>query len=202
MLIQESQISEGISADAIEIVKRLGCHPLAIAQARTYIRKLKLQLCEFMSHYKRRRKMVLEHTPQLSQYRKKLGNTEKETSLNVFTTWELSFQQLQSQSSKNEVEIKLLTLFAFFDEKDISEQLFAEFGVNQEQISETANLFIWLKAFNSADGQWESELFEDALICLKDSSLLQAFAREQAGFYHSSLHPLIKDWIRLRTNNN
>ena len=198
LLIQQSQINEGISADATKIVKRLGCHPLAVTQAGAYIRKRKLQLCEFMDHYKRRRKMILEHTPQLSQYRKKLGNTGKETSLNVFTTWELSFQQLQSQASENEIEIKLLTLFAFFDEKDISEQLFAEFRADQDRVSETAKLLVWLKAFTGADGQWESDLFEDVLICLKDSSLLQAFTRELDGFYHSSLHPLIKDWIRLR----
>ena len=202
LITQRSQINEGISADVIKTVKRLGCHPLAVTQAGAYIRKRKLQLCDFMDHYKRRRKMILQHTPQLSQYRKKLGNTEKETSMNVFTTWELSFQQLQSQSSENEVEVKLLTLFAFFDERDISEQLFAEFNPDQERVSESAKLLVWLKTFTSADGQWESDLFEDVLLCLKDSSLLQAFARELDGFYHISLHPLIKDWIRLRTKKS
>ena len=49
-------------------------------------------------------------------------------------------------------------------------------------------------------GQWDSDLFEDALIHLRDSSLLQAFARESDGFHHTSLHPLVKDWIRLRTD--
>ena len=169
-------------------------------QAGAYIRKLKIPLCDFMDHYKRRREIILRHTLQLSQYRKKLGNTEKETSLNVFMTWELSFQQLQSQASENEVEIKLLTLFAFFHEKDISEQLFAGFRANQEPVSETAKLLVWLKAFTGADGHWESDLFEDVLISLRDSSLLQAFAQEVDKFYHSSLHPLIKDWIRLRTD--
>lgn len=79
LLTQQSQINEGIFADAIKTVTRLGCHPLAVTQAGAYIRKRKLQLCDFRDHYKCRRKMILEHTPQLSQYRKKLGNTEKET---------------------------------------------------------------------------------------------------------------------------
>lgn len=122
--------------------------------------------------------------------------------MNVFTTCELSFQQLQSQSSENEVEIKFLTLFAFFDERDISEQLFAEFKADQERVSESAKLLVWLKAFNSVNGQWESDLFEDVLLFLKDSSLLQAFARELDGFYHTSINPLIKDWIRLRTKKS
>ncbi len=36
----------------------------------------------------------MKNTSLLSQYRKTLGNDEKETSLSVFRTWELSFQQL------------------------------------------------------------------------------------------------------------
>lgn len=42
--------------------------------------------------------------------------------------------------------------------------------------------------------------FEDTLICLKDSSLLQAFVRELEGIYHFSSDRFIKDRIRLRTN--
>ena len=133
LLIQQSQITKGISSDAKNIVERLGCHPLALTQAGAYVRKRKLRLCEFMDHYQRRKKIILESTPQLSQYRKRVGNAEEETSLNVFTTWELSFQQLQSEASENDVEAKLLTLLAFFDEKDISEQLFAGFSTNQER---------------------------------------------------------------------
>ncbi len=112
----------------------------------------------------------------------------------MFTTWELSFQQLLSNALENNVEAKLLTLLAFFNEKDILEQLFAEFSINQEQISERAKLLIWLNAFSNIEGQWDSDLFQDVLIRLKDSSLLQAFARERDGFYHASLHPLVKDW--------
>ena len=122
--------------------------------------------------------------------------------MNVFTTWELSFQQLQSEVSENNVKAKLLTLLAFFDEKDISEQLFAGFSTNQEQISESAKLLIWLNAFSSTGGQWDRDLFEDVLMRLRDSSLLQTFARGLDGFCHVSLNPLIKDWIRLRTNES
>ncbi len=202
LLVQQSQTNEFISEDAKKIVRRLGCHPLAITQAGSYIRKRKLLLSEFMDHYKRRRKIILESTPRLSHYRKRLGNAEEETSLSVFTTWELSFQQLQSEVSENGVEAKLLTLLAFFDEKDISEQLFAGFSIDQEQILESAKLLKWLNAFSSAEGQWNSDLFGDVLIRLRDSSLLQPFARGLDGFYHASLHPLVKDWIRLRIDRS
>lgn len=38
----------------------------------------------------------------------------------------------------------------------------------------------------------------ETLISLRELSLLQGFAQELDGFYHFSLHPLIKDWISLR----
>lgn len=176
LLIQQSQSNEVFSSDAKKIVDRLGCHPLAITQAGAYIRKRKLGLCEFIDHYKRRKRIILENTPQLSQYRKRLGNTEEETSLNIFTTWELSFQQLQSQASENGVEAKFLTLLTFFDKKDIAEQLFVGFSANQEPILEIAKLLIWLNTFSSKEGHWDSDSFEDVLIRLGDSSLLQIFA--------------------------
>ena len=200
LLVQESQTNDAISSDAKNIVERLGCHPLAITQAGAYIRKRKLRLSEFMDHYKRRKRIILESTPQLSQYRKKLGSAEEETSLNVFTTWELSFRQLQSEASEDSVDVKLLTLMAYFNEKDISEQLFVEFFANPEQRSEATSLLIWLNAFCSVEGQWNSDLFGDVLIRLRDSSLLQAFSRGPDKFYHASLHPLVIDWIILRTD--
>ena len=135
----------------------------------------------------------MRNTPPLSQYRKKLGSAEKETSLNVFTTWELSFQQLKSQASANDVEEKLLTLFAFFDNKDISEQLLAEFNADTKKKSEIAKLLTWLDGFTNAKGQWDINSFAEVLMTLRDLSLLQECARELDGFYHSSLHPLVKD---------
>ncbi len=202
LLVQQSQSNEVISSDAKTIVERLGCHPLAITQAGAYIKKRKLRLCEFMDHYKRRKRIILENTPQLSQYRKRLGNAEEETSLSVFTTWELSFRQLQSEASEDGVEAKLLTLMAYFNEKDISEQLFAGFKANQKRLLESTKLLIWLNAFSSVEGQWNSDLFGDVLIRLRDSSLLQPFARGLDGYYHASLHPLVKDWILLRTDKS
>ena len=197
LLAQRSQTKDSNYRHAKEIVERLCYHPLAITQAGAYIKKRGLQLSDFMIYYKKQREAILKNTPPLSQYRKKLGNAEGETSLNVFTTWELSFDQLRSQVSRDNVESKLLTLFAFFDNKDISEQMFAEYKADN---SEIAKLLTWLNAFTNAGGEWDSELFATALINLRDLSLLQGFTKSPDGFYHSSLHPLIKDWIQLRTS--
>ncbi len=215
LLIQQSQTKESNSEDAEKIVERLGYHPLAITQAGAYVRKRKIAFCKFLVDYKHRRKMILENTPQLSQYRKRLDNAE-ETSLNVFTTWELSFEQLQLQTTRDSIETRILTLFAFFDNKDISEQLFAKFAATDpfpeatdpfpeatDPFPETTKLLEWLiKGLTNEQCEWESDLFRDVLITLKDLSLLQAYAHEPDGFYHLSLHPLIKDWIQLRIDKS
>lgn len=109
LLIKHSQSNEGTSEDAKKMEQRLEFHPLAVNQAEAYIRKRKLRLSDLMDYYKRRKKIILENTPQLSQYSKRLSNAKKKTSLNVFTTWELSSQKLQS-ATENDVETKFLTL--------------------------------------------------------------------------------------------
>jgi hypothetical protein len=81
---------------------------------------------QFLEHHDAKLERILKHTPQLSQYRRSLNRAERETSLNVFTTWELSFQQLTELES-GELKGDLLTLFAFFDSNDISEQLFTSY---------------------------------------------------------------------------
>ena len=201
LLTQRSQTKDFELKDAKEIVERPAYHPLAITQAGAYIKKVGLRLSDFLKHYREKREKILKNTPPLSEYKKKLGNNEEETSLNVFTTWELSFQQLESKASGSNSEVKLLTLFAFFDNKDISEQLFAEFEANEKAKSTSAELLTWLNAFtDGTSGEWSSDSFADVLITLRDLSLLQGFAQEPNGYYHLSLHPLIKDWIQLRTS--
>ncbi len=130
-LTQRSQTKDFESEDGREIIERLAYHPLAITQAGAYIKKCGLQLGKFMKEYKKQRKAILTNTTPLSQYRRKLGSAEEETLLNVFTTWEFPFQQLQLQASAKGFHAKFPTLFAFLDNKDISEELFAEFNTNE-----------------------------------------------------------------------
>ena len=162
--------------DALAIVERLGYHPLAITQASSYIRQRRIKSKDFMDHYDRRKELILRNTPQLSQYRRKLGGSETETSLNVFTTWELSYQQLQSRTGESAVVLKLLTLLSFFDHKDIPETFFSEYRhwpeiweqEDLEGFGQYSGQLRWLEEFTDGK-EWQSDLFEDALITLKDS---------------------------------
>jgi tetratricopeptide (TPR) repeat protein len=218
--IQARQIKTGIS-EARRIVQRLAYHPLAITQAGSYIRQQKIRMDQFMSHYDAKRERILKHTPQISQYRRRLSSSaERETSLNVFTTWELSFQQLVDTADSGKEKADLLTLFAFFDYKDISEELFSAY-CKQAQVFDHYSwpvqcLIPCLGAFypdgqilsghnptkRNLDGQrqWDSDLFVEIINDLAQTSLVQSWSRGEDDFCHFSLHPLVKDWIRLRTS--
>ena len=74
-----------------KIVEELGYLPLAIDQARAYIRARRLSLAVFLSQYDDRKTAVLKHVPRLWEYRRRLDDGKEETLLSVFTTWELSF---------------------------------------------------------------------------------------------------------------
>ena len=171
------------------IVKRLGYHPLAITQAGSYILHQKIDVAQFMDHYDRRRHVILNQTPQMSQYRRKLNEGEKETALNVFTTWELSFQQLKDEESRNKRIADILTLFAFFDCNDISEQLFEAFLNAEEHLSRDAGEPKGsLRLLVDSEGRWDSDAFVDILNKLADVSLVQTWWREKDDRYsHLSL---------------
>ncbi|PMD42291.1 hypothetical protein L207DRAFT_485775 [Hyaloscypha variabilis F] len=197
LLEHHSQVKETDTKFGEQIVTRLGYHPLAITQAGTYIRKGGIPLSEFMDVYKQEKEEILRNTPQLTQYRRKLGDAENETSLNVFTTWQLSFQQLLQNTPEDSAAVKLLRLLAFFDNKDISEWIFFEFYRNKGT-NKTSELLEWFDQFTDSQQCWNNRLFKKNLLLLHDSCLLQSVAQDSDGYSHTSLHPLVKDWIQLQ----
>jgi hypothetical protein len=201
LLEHHSQVKETTRKFGEEIVKRLGYHPLAITQAGTYIRKGRIRLSEFLDIYNQEKEEILKNTPQLSQYRRKLEDAEKETSLNVFTTWQLSFQQLVSRMPEDSVAIKLLRLLAFFDSKDVSEWTFIEYHRNH-LTTKISELLEWINRFTDSQSRWNSRLFKKDLVLLKDFCLLQLFTQGPDEYSHASLHPLVKDWIRLQMDES
>jgi tetratricopeptide (TPR) repeat protein len=299
LLLKEGQFKTAAQETATEsakrIVERLGYHALAIAQAASYIRTKKLRIEDFLDIFEQEKAKILEQWKhQMSRYRKKIGASEAETSIGVFTTWELSYQQLEREDVGNYFYSDLLTLMAFFNSNDVSEELFKAFCSSEETVAsetehfrkiiekdeepdheegddldgieELYNFFeissneepgemgttrsgtcpecqeqefaqpetkdcllgiddsinprvLYTKALlhqyaKESDhlsniypgaflqrliGQWDQSVFLDALSILEQLSLIQDFSLKEDGFYHSSLHPLVRDWIRIRT---
>lgn len=121
---------EHYTVEGSRIVARLGGLALAIDQAASYIKYKQRpleRLAGFLTTYEAQKKKILEYTPKnFWEYRTMQihGKSEKEKAISAFTTWEMSFRQLeQDGSAKNEVA-HFLTLSAFFDPAKIGESLF------------------------------------------------------------------------------
>ncbi|KAH0551461.1 hypothetical protein GP486_007324, partial [Trichoglossum hirsutum] len=173
-----------------EIVRRLGCLALAIDQAGAYISARGLALHLYMDHYNNRKEKVLKETPEFWEYRRKLGDAEAETSLSVFTTWEMSFEEIGAGGDDRRNKEHLLTVSAFFDNKDIFEGLFRVYFESENPG--------WMEIF-CIEGVWGKYEFRDVLAELFNLSLILSLETGTTGT-HFSLHPLIQDWLKLRIN--
>ncbi|KIN01209.1 hypothetical protein OIDMADRAFT_123057, partial [Oidiodendron maius Zn] len=115
--------------EAQKIVRRLGFHALAIDQAGAYILARTLDLDLFLEHYDKRREEVLNETPGLWEYKRKLKACQEiETKLTVFTTWELSFDLIAGDEKVRGDKGHILSLTAFFDGNEISDTLFEPYS--------------------------------------------------------------------------
>jgi tetratricopeptide (TPR) repeat protein len=148
---------------------------------------------------------VLHSTPRLSEYRKALSDSAEETTLNVFTTLDLSFEQLLKQDPAH-VKSRCLTLFAFFDSTDVSELLMKTYCDRKRPVADSTDFGERLIAAAVADpattnrSTWDSDAFVEILSALCQMSLVQSWSRDKSGLCHLILHPLVRDWIRLRTD--
>jgi tetratricopeptide (TPR) repeat protein len=199
------------NAEGMKIVKRLGYLPLAIDQAGAYISQRKLPLSRFIKHYEDRKEYVLKNTPLLWEYRRKIDGDKEETLLSVFTTWELSFQQIHKSDDERILISHFLTLSAFLNASDVGEDIFKfSFTQGTERLDDEclekegledeharSKHSKWTQLFTS-DGAWDQYKYEDIITELSNLSLLQRVATEST-VLHFSLHPLVADWLRLRT---
>jgi tetratricopeptide (TPR) repeat protein len=190
LLLQRVPLNEEEKIHGREIASALGNLALALDQAGAYIRARNLKLKDFIPHYNKRKEVILREIPDEWEYRRVLKDAERETSLSVFTTWELSFEQISGNSEEKERKDHFLTLAAFFDNKNISERYFqAHFNLDRPG---------WMDMF-STEGKWDSYKLGDVLAELRKLSLLQT-SGQQTNELRFSLHPVIRDWIRLRKN--
>jgi tetratricopeptide (TPR) repeat protein len=190
-LLFRSIKSENSNTDVEEgtkIVKRLGFHALAIDQAGAYIRSRELELCCFLDHYTKRREKVLKEIPQDWVYFGKLkDNSDAEIELSVFTTWELSLDQISGNEAAQNDKKHVLTLSGFLNNTEIKDVYFQAYASKN---------VTWLPTCRK-DTDWDIHEFEDILKELQNLSLLERLVVKLTGASYS-LHPLIQDWIKLR----
>ena len=174
---------------AIAVAEMMGYLALALDQAGAYIRaRSNLPLHKFISHYKERKQKILEEVPEVWEYRRKLGETEKETALSIFVTWELSFAQLSGNTEAKDRKEHFLMLAGHFDNKCISQRYF-------EAYCRAAHIQ-WTQMFMT-DGEWKDYEYEDLVAEYRKLSLVQTLD-QPADRVQFSLHPMIGDWLKVR----
>ncbi|KAK3317081.1 hypothetical protein B0H66DRAFT_562757 [Apodospora peruviana] len=189
--------------EARNVVALLGYLPLAIDQTAAYIRSRKISLREFVGHYNKRKDRIIAFKPTVSDYYRMrtdaLDHSGEPESLSVWTTWEMSFDQIKTSDSGLDTDHlrHFLSTLAFFNKLDIGMDMF------QAQYEESPSPPSWMEIFVDSDyPEWDEYSYQDAVSFLEQLSLIQCHQKSdkhtEAGSPYVSLHPLVRDWIQLR----
>ncbi|KAF8153617.1 P-loop containing nucleoside triphosphate hydrolase protein, partial [Mycena galopus ATCC 62051] len=163
----------------ISIEIALWYFPLAIIQAGAFIAKTG-DLSGYLQLYRGNRARLLKQKP---------GQSHDDYSWTVYTTWQISFDQLSPAAAM------LLQLCSFIHHQGISEQIFSnaskyrleDTGPTQEELRKPQEI---LSHFLGSDGSWDSLCFVDVRSELQAYSLIN-FNMETKLF---SIHPLVHTW--------
>jgi tetratricopeptide (TPR) repeat protein len=188
LLLQRPASTLQERSEGVEVATTLGYLGLALDQAGAYIRSRELPLNQFVEHYKRRKKIVLEEIPDEWEYRRKREDSDIELRLSVFTTWEMSLDLIKGSPKEREQKIHFLTLTAFLNPQYISERYFQAYS--------TIDGIEWIK-FLMNGKKWDSDKLGDLLAEFRRLSLLQVLDRRK-NEHAFSIHPLICDWMKFR----
>ncbi|KAF8185773.1 P-loop containing nucleoside triphosphate hydrolase protein [Mycena galopus ATCC 62051] len=163
---------------ASEIVKELSCLPLAIIQAGAYISKF--NCLQYLFLYRQNRANILRQHPTQSH---------DNYTWTVYTTWQISFNQLSN------VAARFLQLCSLLHYNDIPVKIFeqaAEWMLNDDgqeaQTLQEARGF--LHNFLSDSGTWNQQCLMDITAEIQGYSLID---RHDPGDT-LSIHPLVHSW--------
>ncbi|KAJ6483656.1 hypothetical protein DFH09DRAFT_1461458 [Mycena vulgaris] len=167
-----------------QLVQKLHCLPLAVAQAGAYINSLQ-SLQKYLRLY--------ETTAQRIQLLNRAPPNLEAYELSVYTTWQISFDRLSNRAAE------LLRLCFFIHHDTITEEIFQQAasyslvpeGPSEEDLHEPRQ---FLGTFLDSTSEWDSLKF----ICLTDElgrySLIESAASPRAITF--SIHPLVHEWCR------
>ena len=185
LLSQATSISE--NSEVAEIVFILCSLALALDQAGAYIRAHWLPLSQFVSHYKKRKRIVLEEIPDEWEYRN-AQDLDDMRSLSALTTWEMSLDLIKGTSQKEkEQKVDFLTLASFLDPYQISERYF--------RVYNTINNSNWMELLRNG-GKWDTDKLGDLLGEFQRLSLIQSFERRENEHVFSMHSLIICDWMK------
>ncbi|KAJ7727611.1 P-loop containing nucleoside triphosphate hydrolase protein [Mycena metata] len=175
------QITLSDEKTAADIVKVLWYLPLAIVQAGAFIAKFRA-LDQYLDLYAKNHNRLLREKP---------SQSHSDYEWTVYTTWQMSFDQLSPAAAM------FLQLYSFLHREGISEDIFSRaadynfpsFGPSKEELQEPLK---FLSQFQGPDGQWDTLAFLELTTEIMSFSLV-TFEPENRTF---SIHPLVHQWSR------
>ena len=108
----------GKEVELDELVRELGCLPLALEQAGAHIKALQCSIADYLEAYKIQRLQLLSEHPR----EKPSWEYESKNRLAVHTTWLLNFEYVK-KSPQGELASRFLQASAFFAPNEIQEDL-------------------------------------------------------------------------------
>lgn len=200
---------------AEDIVQRLGGLALAIEQAAAYIASHRISLPGFIEEYERKKARILRHTrDELWEYQKLRDGSDTSESLSAFTTWEMSFDQIERHDETRKQHIsQFLSVAAFLEPSHIGDYLFGIYAVASKKRHPWLIIFKDLTNVSEdsaipSDGKsssderkkqsdWSEDEFWSVVERLHRLSLVQSIAKDHDCWWFL-IHPVISDWLQMR----
>ncbi|KAK3329565.1 hypothetical protein B0H66DRAFT_526949 [Apodospora peruviana] len=196
--------SEALHTLALQIVKELGCLPLAIEQAGAYIYTYHYTLADYLEVYPKQKATLMK----ISHYSRASQRDQA-----VYTTFDVSYEELRrlakrkrgfAEAETAEMAMKILNFICFYHNENIMEAIVekaAEFrwSVDRAIIYPLGSRKYCLEdvlKVNEA-GDWEPTPFRKAAILLESLSLVR---RDRTGSL--SMHVLVHSWARDRMSED
>lgn len=125
LVTRSGATTAGQEAVLDELVRELGCLPLALEQAGAHIKALQCPISKYLEEYKTQRLQLLSQHPRA----KPSWEYESKNRLAVHTTWLLNFEYVRN-SPHGEMASRFLQAAAFLSPNEIQEEL-----INCQQLS-------------------------------------------------------------------
>ena len=178
---------------AESIVQTLAHLPLAIDQAGAYISSRNLPLAQFIDHFKSRKEVIMNYIPSGWPYQKAQDGQQRVADLCVFTTWELSLDELGSSVDVKPF-IDLLTFAAFTDCSPLLTKML------KTQVGEKLADELGCRDIYTTDSKWDPWKYQDAVVQLYSVSLISEIDMSSAEITFD-IHPLVREWLKVRAGD-
>ncbi|KAH8833187.1 hypothetical protein DL96DRAFT_1811706 [Flagelloscypha sp. PMI_526] len=188
LLLRGVYVPESVDkkAHAAEIVEVLGCHALAVNQARAFLAKGTCALSSYLRLYKDNREQLLHNLPTQAQSTGSYKHT-------VYTTWSISFDCL------SKIAKTFLRIICFMHHESIPLFIFScacerllKLKTDGREPRVPSDLASFLSNFITEESRWDEFRFLQVIEEVRSFSLVEFDSLNQT----VTFHPLVQQWAQ------